>query len=361
MVIDMATNKRQLATALIIIAAILTSILIVWKGEIIFGPKYPITVTDALNRTVTIKENPQRIVSTAPSITELLFALNLGDRVVGVTDYCDWPPELVQMRKEGRIESIGGYWDPNIEKIVGLNPDLVLLSAGVPSHQQIAEQLQSLNITAVALYPGKTIDEIYDSIRLVGTITGKKGEAEKLVKNMVNRIKNVQSMIKDVENKPSVLFVLWLEPVYTCGNDTFISHVIHLAGGRNLFADLNGWPTVSVEEIVTRKPDVILITATMMMQAPEEIIQSLQNDPLWNSTPAVKNNRTYILIGQGENIFIRQSVRIVEAVELLAGILYPDIFNTEVPNIIGDDYENYLPSTFSAMTLTLSTLSTSYA
>lgn len=353
-------NKRQLAIIIIVIvaiAAISTGTWMAWKSGIIFGPKYPITITDALNRTVIVEEKPQRIVSTAPSITELLFALDLGDKVVGVTDYCDYPPEVVEMRENGTIESIGGYWDPNLEKIVKLNADLVLLDAGVPAHQDLAGQLDSLNITAVALYPGKTIDEIYDNIRLVGKIAGEKNKADKLVKDMTNRINDVQSAVKDVENKSSVLFALWLNPVYTCGNDTFLSRIIYLAGGVNVFADLSGWPTVSLEEIVARKPDVILVTATMMGEEPEDIINSLKNDALWNSTPAVQNNKVYILIGQGENIFLRPSVRVVEAVELLARILYPDIFHTtEIPNVIGDNYTDYLPSTFLTAVFTTSTL-----
>jgi len=101
-------------------------------------------------------------------------------------------------------------------------------------------------------------------IRVVGKIAGEKNKADKLVKDMTSRINDVQSAVKDVENKSSVLFALWLNPVYTCGNDTFLSRIIYLAGGVNVFADLSGWPTVSLEEIVTRKPDVILVTATMM-------------------------------------------------------------------------------------------------
>ncbi len=341
----MVEKGKIVLLLLILLSATIIGYVSTTRFEGLTTQKYEISVVDALNRSVVINKPPSRIVSTAPSITELLFALGLGNNVVGVTDYCDWPPQVLELREEGKIESIGGYWNPNVEKIVNLNPDLVFVSAGIESHLQLVEQLESLNLTVVVLYPGKSISEIYKNIRLIAKITNRYENGEELIRIITNKIESIFAKTRECGNKPSVLFVLWLNPVYTCGNETYLSEIIHLAGGRNLFEDLTGWPTVSVEEVVGRKPDVILIAASMMPQSPKKILEDLKNDPSWNSTPAVKNNKVFFLIGQGENIFLRPSIRIADAVELLAAILHPEIFGgITVPTVIGDNYVNYLPS-----------------
>lgn len=302
---------------------------------------YPLPVTDALGRPITFEEVPERIISASPGNTEMIYALGLGDRVIGVTDYCNWPAEVVDLKDNGTLASIGGYWDPSLETIINLDPDLVVLSSGVDSHNLIAEQLENIGIKAFVTWKGENLTEIYQNIEILGEICDRIDAATDLIQSMKDRVADVRSAIAGFDPIP-MLHAVWLDPVYTCGGSTFSSEVIALAGGENIFAYLSGWPTVSMEEIIDSQPEVITITATMMFSTPEEIIQMMENDSLWSQVPAVQNGRVYVLYNQGEDIFNRESVRVVDAVELLAMILYPDAFGVTVPNAIGNDYQDYL-------------------
>lgn len=331
-----------------ILVGILGIVLISVSYMVIFSPEeirteYPIPITDALGRQVTIEEIPERIVSAAPANTEIVFALGLGEKVVGVTDWCDWPSEMVSMRDNGTIESVGDYWEPSIERIIDLEPDLVVLSEGVPYHALVAEQLGHMDIKCFVTWKGGNLTEIYQNIEILGKICDRIDAASDLIESMKDRVDAVENVIAG-QGPITMLHAVWLNPVFTCGGDTFVSEVITLAGGENIFADLNGWPTVSIEQVVASQPQVITITATMMFSNPEDILQMLEDDPLWSEVPAVQNGKVYILLDEGENIFSRQSVRIVDAMELLAEILYPEAFGITVPNVIGNDYMDYLSS-----------------
>ena len=317
--------------------------------------EYPIPVTDALGREVTFDEVPERIISAAPGTTEMVYALGLGDKVVGVTDYCDWPTQVVSEKDNGTLASIGGYWEPSLEMIINLNPDLVVLSGGVYSHADIAEQLGNMGINAFVTWRGENLTEIYQNIEMIGEICDCQSTATNLVSSMQDRVDYVQSVVAGL-GPTKELHAVWLDPVYTCGGDTFASQIVALAGGENIFADLSGWPTVSIEEIIDQAPDVMTITATMMGSTPEQIIQSLEDDPLWSQVPAVQNEKVYILYGQGENIFNRQSVRIVDGLEIMAEILYPEVFEVEMPHVIGNDYQDYLISGTSGAAATSSSI-----
>lgn len=305
--------------------------------------EYPLPITDALGRQVTFEEVPERIISATPGNTEIIFALGLSEKLVGVTDWCNWPTQVLDMKENGTVSSIGGYWDPSLEVIINLEPDLVFLSGGVYEHTQIAEQLEDAGIKAFVAWKGENITEIYQNIEALGEICDRKEAASDLTQSMMDRVDYVESIIAD-QGPISILHAVWLDPVYTCGGATFASQVIEMAGGENIFAELDGWPTVSIEEVIIRQPQVMTITATMMMYTPEEIIEMLEDDPLWSQVPAVQNGRVYILYGWGEDIFNRESVRIVDAMEILAKILYPDAFGITVPNVIGNDYQDYLSS-----------------
>lgn len=336
------------ATKSVILVAIMGIVLVSISYMILYTPgenrtEYPIPVTDALGREITFEEVPERIISAAPGNTEMIFALGLGDKVIGITEYCNWPTEVLSMKENGTVTSVGGYWDPNLEIIINLEPDLVVLDGGVASHATIAGQLGNMGIKAFVAWKGENLTEIYQNIEILGEICDRMKAASDLIQSMKDRVDFVESTISG-HDPVKMLHAVWLEPVYTCGGATFASEVITLAGGENIFAYMNGWPTVSMEQIIDSQPEVITITATMMMSTPEEIIQSLEDDPLWNQIPAVQNGKVYILYGDGEDIFNRQSVRVVDAVELLAVILFPDDFGVTVPNVIGADYVDYIPS-----------------
>jgi iron complex transport system substrate-binding protein len=186
----------------------------------------PATVTDDMGRAVSIDEIPERIISHVPPITEILFALGLGEKVVGVSDYCDYP-------EEAKLKpSVGNYYNPSIENIVALNPDLVLTDG----HSENIKQLGSLGITYMVIDP-KDIDSIYHDIELLGKVTGVGGRAEKLVKDMRERVAQVMARVKGAP-RPKVFYIIdaVTDPnnPWTAGPGSFIDSLITMAGGENV-------------------------------------------------------------------------------------------------------------------------------
>ncbi|MEM4576074.1 MAG: cobalamin-binding protein [Candidatus Nezhaarchaeales archaeon] len=282
---------------------------------------YPLTLIDDANRVITISSEPLRIVSLAPSITEILFTLNLSDRVLGVTMFCDYPPIVNEMKEKGRLTVIGGYWDPDAEKIIGLRPDLVIGYASVSPHVDLAERLTALNITVMLLYP-HNLHEVFNNIILIGKATGKLVEAQKLVQQLEAR---VNSTIEKIKNLPKikVYYEIWFDPIWTTGPGTFIDELISLAGGINVFGDAKTMGVVvSYEDVVNRNPDVIVLPDTYMKEfsiSKEQVISR----PGWSAINAVKNDRIYFI---DEDIVVRPGPRLVEGLEVLARLIHPEAF-----------------------------------
>ena len=266
------------------------------------------TITDDLGRKVTISGIPERIVSIAPTNTEILFALGLGDKILGVTTYCDYPPEAMQKEKVGDFSTI------NMEKVVALNPDLVLATGG--EQEGFVEQLEGLGITVVALDPDN-LDGVLHNIALVGDITRVRDAANILTENLKQRIEDITSIVKNVSSKPKVFYVVWDEPLMTAGQGTFPDALITLAGGTNLGAAASGrWPTYSLEMLVAQDPEVIVLAAHGISA---ERMESLS---VWNNLTAVQNGRVYTL---DPNVASRAGPRIVDALENMATYIHPEL------------------------------------
>ncbi|MCS7222067.1 MAG: ABC transporter substrate-binding protein [Anaerolineae bacterium] len=278
---------------------------------------FPLTITDSLGREVTITTLPRRLVSLAPSNTEILFAVGAGDRIVGVTEYCNYPPEA----KEGR-EIVGGFSAKSlsVEKILSLQPDVVFSAGAI--HQPVIEALEQAGVTVVAL-DAQSFDEVYQNILTAGRITGHIAEAEKVVAEMKDRLAKVQAIVGQIpeQERPRVFYEVWDEPLMTAGPDTFIGQMIELAGGINVFADVKEqYPQISPEAVVERNPDVIL--------GPDSHAEGLTAEkiaarPGWGDIKAVRDGRILIVNG---DIVSRPGPRIVEAVETIARLLYPERF-----------------------------------
>jgi len=278
---------------------------------------FPSTILDDYGRNVTLVKQPEKIVSLAPSNTEILFALGLGSKVVGVTRYCDHPPEVKDMVKRGEITVIGGFADPSIERIVALNPNLVL--AATTLQKRTVTLLEDKGLKVVALNP-RNIKEILNDIFLVGKVTGHIKEANKLVKNMDQRIDKVISKTRDVGYRPSVYYEVWHQPLMSAGPGTWIHELIESAGGTNIFADAKGeYPIISSESVVKRNPQIIIIKIGYMGGVGKE---EIRKRPSWEAVDAVKNNRIYEI---DENILIRPGPRIVEGLEALTKVIHPEL------------------------------------
>ncbi len=271
-----------------------------------FGGKYPLTITDFEGRKVTIKKEPQRIVSLAPSITETLFYIGAGDKVVGVTTFDDYPPQVKNITK------IGGFSNPNIEVIASLKPDLII---GTSMHLQYLDQLQQ--IAPVIIVSPKNIEGIYKQIELLGEVTNREEYAQSVVEQMKAKVAEITSMVKN-QTKPKVLFITWWNPIYVPGNGTFQGELIELAGGRNIFSDLKGWAQVSMEQILARNPDVIILSAHAGINATDLCKSQLVQ------TNAMKNGRVFTV--SNDDIISRPGPRIVEGLEELAEFLHPKLF-----------------------------------
>lgn len=291
-----------------------------WRPVVVKTPAFPTTVVDDFGRNVTLSRIPERLISLAPSNTEILFALGLSSKVVGVTKFCDYPPEVSEMVKKGNITVIGGFADPSIERIVALNPDLVLAASSL--QEKVVNDLEEKGITVIALNP-KKIDQILVNIRLVGKVCGKVDEAEKLTNEMQRVIDGVVSKTRNIAHRPGVYYEVWYEPLYTIGSGTWQNELIEMAGGVNIFADAKQtYPIVSSEAVIQRNPEIIIVSLGYMGGVKKE---DFEKRPGWSVISAVKNNRIFEI---DENIFIRCGPRIVQGLQQLAWLIHPEIFGT---------------------------------
>jgi len=280
---------------------------------------YPITIRDFANRTVTIKEEPKRVVSLAPSITEDLYYLGVLNRVVGDTGYEDWPPAVKN------ITSVGGYGAyASLEKIASLKPDLIIADNAVFYKGGYLENLEK--IAPVIIVAPKSFDQIPQAIELLGKVFNREDRAKEVVDEFNAKVNAIKGLMKD-QPKVKVFYVTWNKPLMTAGGDTFISDVISIAGGVNVFNDTKGWPQVSVEEVIARNPDVIVLTPHCGMTIEEAY-------KLFAGTNAVKEGHVYMI--ENENDLIHPSPRIVKGIETMARILHPDAFKTKYPLTIKD-------------------------
>jgi iron complex transport system substrate-binding protein len=293
------------------------------KYELATTVQYPLKLVDDANRIVVIKSEPQRIVSMAPSTTEILFALGLGGRVVGVTDYCNYPPVVNELKRNGSLIVIGGYWTPDKEKIAAVKPDLVIGYASVPSHIEVAKTLESMNVTVLLLFP-RYLNDVLDNIVLIGKACGKLKEAQELVDKLRARVEGIVEKVHGLP-KVKVYFELWFDPLMSAGPGTFIDELISLAGGENVFHDSqSSWPVVDSEQVMLKNPEVIVLPDTYMSDY-NVSIEQVKSRPGWQVISAVKNDRIYFI---DDDIIFRPGPRLVDALETLARYIHPEAFST---------------------------------
>ena len=279
----------------------------------------PITVTDDLGRTVTVAEIPQRIVSLSPSNTEILFALGLGEKVVGVTDFCDYPEELLAKIDSGEIQSVGAPWPSfNLETIVSLNPDLAFaVGETVPDY---VNDLEGLTIPVVILQP-HDIDDILQDIELAGEITGKETEAEELIDGMKTHMVSTCTITASANTTPTVFYELdAFNPLlpWTAGSGTFVGILITLAAGENIASAVEGWTTFSLEDLITSNPDMIIL-GDYPWVSPADVMAREG----WGTLRAVQNGSIYPI---NVDLVSRPGPRIFDGLEELAEIIHPELF-----------------------------------
>lgn len=273
---------------------------------------YPLTIIDITETAVTIPQEPQRIISIAPSNTEILFALGLEDKIVGITNYCNFPEETKN------IEKIGETFPLNLEKIVSLKPDLILAYAG-----QLNEipRLRELGLKVIVIEP-LNLQETLKSIQMLATVGGIPEKGNILVENLSQRIDQIKTEVSNLEitKKPKVFIGGIYETIWTPGEGTLFNELISLAGGINIAAGFSGWAKISPEFIVKEDPDIIIIPIGAMNPGDElKIKENIYQRPGWSNLSAVKTQKIFIV---NEDLFFRPGPRIVDGLERLYKIFY---------------------------------------
>jgi iron complex transport system substrate-binding protein len=275
----------------------------------------PTEITDQLGRVVTLGKTPQRIISLAPSNTEILFALGLADRMVAITDYCNYPPEA-----EAK-PTIGGFNTPNIEAIVGLSPDLIMATS---IHEtKVIPQLEDKGLTVLALNP-KTIDDVLEAILLVGRVTGVEANAAKLVDGMRQRLEAVTGRTAQLttEQRPRTFYIVWHDPLKTAGSRTLQDELIQKAGGINIAHELTDYANISLEVVVRENPEVI-IAGVGHGSGQDQTFRYAQAESRLRDMDARRNNRVYAI---DSDLTSRPGPRIADALEHFAIFIHPELF-----------------------------------
>ncbi|MCX8173926.1 MAG: cobalamin-binding protein [Thermoplasmata archaeon] len=270
-----------------------------------------LTVVDDMGRVVKLSLPVTRVVSTAPSNTEILFAIGAGDFVVGVDNYSDYPAEALNLTKVGDFVSL------NVELIYSLKPDVVFAYYG---QRAGIERLSELGIPVITIRP-QTLEDVLNEIMLIGTVCGKREKAENLMNELRQRINIVVNLTQNLgdNERPRVYYECWNSPYISAGPGSFMNDLIRIAGGTNIAANASrDYPVLAEEFILYANPEII-ITSSMNLDTPEKIMQR----PNWQNIDAVKHGKVYAV---DDNLISRAGPRIVDGLETLAKLIHPEIF-----------------------------------
>ncbi len=256
-----------------------------------------------------------RIVSLAPNLTEILFALGLEEEIVQVTLNSDYPPAAAKKPKAGT------FWQPNIEAIIAARPDLIV-TLGFEQQKNLAERLKRINYKSMIINV-KKVNDLFEAIEKIGAATGKQYEANELVTNIRNKLDNLSVLI-GTKAKVRVLWVVQREPLRVAGRDTFVNEMIELAGGENAIGPtLHKYPPIGAEQVIVCSADVIIEPSMHQKDLATQQNRALQYWSKFENLPAVANKRIYIIQG---DMVSRLSPRLYEGIETIAGCLRPELF-----------------------------------
>ena len=267
--------------------------------------------TDEMGRQVKIPHPAKRIISLAPSITEILFALGLDEEVAAITNFCDYPEAVLNKPR------IGGFVNPDIEKIVSLRPDLII---GIRDGNRI-DTVHRLNDSGFPVYliDPKGFDGVMRTIKNIGDVVGREKESRKMIKEMVNKRENITTLTQSL-SKPKVFFQLGDAPMVTVGKGTLADDLIRLAGGRSISENESvSYPVYSIETVLLKAPEIIIMTSMDSRKNSPHLVKKWES---WKSIPAVRMNMIYVI---DSNLVDRPTPRIVEGLEALVRIIHPEI------------------------------------
>ncbi len=284
-----------------------------------------------------------RIVTLAPSVTETVCAVGGLDYIVGTDRYSDYPNGLVSAQKNGKVSIVGGYTDPNFEKVVAENPDIVFLDGGTGEHVTMADKFRKSGINCVVLYNAVTTDDLLKNLWICASALGFPERGNNYISDVSEAINNI-CRIADLQDKKVFVALGVSDSPYTAGSGTYVTNMLESLGARNIFAnDSNSWFMASKETVYERQPDIIIIihdAEQITSQREYRTLLSHFND-LWKRTPAYANGEVYIFSGDAASLLSRAGARLPESLELLAKIMDPESFINEDPtDVVGVKYYN---------------------
>lgn len=269
-------------------------------------------VTDETGRSVRIPQPVRRIVSLAPSITETLFALGLGDRIVGDTDFCDYPPEAKRKTR------IGGPVDPNIEVIAALHPDLVVATRSINRLASV-HSLEQLGIPVYGTDP-RSVEQVLTSTERLGQLLGAGDAGRSLLTNLRARLSQIDRRLAGLPPQ-TVMVVVWLDPLISVGRNTFLEDALRRAGAHSIIDTQQSWPNINIEEVIRLQPKYLIFSSDDPQQVQRQLAE-LQDRPAWRQLDAVRNRR-FIVVSEAIS---HPSPRLIDGIEQLAAALYPSRF-----------------------------------
>lgn len=284
-----------------------------------------------------------KIVTLAPSVTETVCAVGGLDYIVGTDRYSDYPNGLVSRQNNGTISIVGGYTDPNFEKVVAENPDIVFLDGGTGEHVTMADKFRKSGINCVVLYNAVTTDDLLKNLWICASALGFPERGNDYITDVSEAINNV-CRIADLQDKKVFVALGVSDSPYTAGSGTYITNMLESLGARNIFAnDSNSWFMASKEAVYERQPDIIIIihdAEQITSQREYRTLVSHFND-MWKRTPAYANGEVYVFSGDAASLLSRAGARLPESLELLAKIMDPESFINEDPtDVVGVKYYN---------------------
>ncbi len=320
-------NTKYVIATVIIIAVIATAafIYVYYSGQTNSQLEALHNLVDDTGYVTSLDAIPDRIISMAPSTTEIAFALGLDDKIVAVSNYCDYPYDFSAWIEAGNMSTIGDFNDPNLEVIASLSPDLILATAGVQG--PTIGSLRDLGFKVVILNPSD-IDGVMQDIELVGNATGKTVEAAALIEEINGRINTVVNTVANAVSTPTVYYEVWYDPtsLWTAGSKAWQNALIEKAGGVNIFADQNlEYFQSSAEAVIQRNPDIILLPAEGMGKGDPfwGSLDAVRARPGWDTINAINNNG---LVEVDSNTIARAGPRVADIIEDLAEAFHPELF-----------------------------------
>ena len=263
---------------------------------------------------------PQRIVSMAPNLTEILFALGLEERIVGVTQFSNFPPAAAKINK------VGAFWAPNLEAVIATKPDL-LVTIDTQQQTTIARRLSRIGYNTLT-FDIRKVDQLFDAITKIGAATASDAKAAEMIADTRSKLSDLSALVK-TDSPPKVLWVVQREPLRVAGKDTFVTEMIEFAGGQNAISStIHQYPPIGPEQVIACRPDVIIEPAMHpgRIEGQRKTALKYWSKSQFENIPAVVNGRIYVIDG---DLVSRLGSRFYQGVEKIARCMHPQLFQAE--------------------------------